>query len=359
MKSLSRALVLAATVLVTAATAATAGGGTAWAAPADDRATEVAVKDLERARLDRERADLDKRFHAALAEVDVLKRRRSSWANDRKLEAKQREAQELAKALGAKQGVLATVDRTLVDRRRALVSAIDLELGVASLDAGRRGKLEKQRADAQRRLPGTVRKLKVPDDRIDPLDDPEDLDDKARRLAAGETSLLAEIKRMDRRVRLLTEVAMLEKSRQRAGDDLFQDAQKGRRTGYSTPGTAGSRATADGENDTGGAVAPPLGGAPGAGPGAGSFDGAGNPEPSGVTGEVDDTASGANPVVAYADVVDAGTLEALRLAERSTDPAVKAKAAERARRDLEVKLTKLRARRLEMERRARSLRSED
>lgn len=358
-KSLVRSLVLAGALL------GTVGGGLAAAAPADDRAVEVGLKDIERQRLDGERADLDRRFHAALAEVDALKKQRSSWANDRKLDAKQRQAQELGKALGAKTAALAAVDRTLVDRRRALVTAINAELAAGVTDATRRAKLERQRAEAQRRLPETTRKLKVPDDRIDPLDDPEDLDDKAKRLVAGEKSLQAEIARMDRRARALTQVAVLEKSRQRASEDLFQDAQKGRRTAYASggstgtgaPGGRGTLGDAEADNGGGGGAAAPPPGAGAPGDGFGGLDPSPPASPT-VTG-ADDSAGGTDPAVAYADVVDAGTIEALRQAERSTDPAVKAKAAERAKRDLEQKLTKLRARRLEMERRARTLRSED
>ena len=358
-KSLVRSLVLAAALL------GLAGGGLAAAAPADDRATELGLKDGERQRIDGERAALDKKFHAALAEVDALKRRRSSWDNDRKLDGKQREAQALGKALAGKVAQLAALDRTLIERRRALVGAINAELAAGVTDPVRRGKLERQRTAAQRGLPETTRKLKVPDDRIDPLDDPEDLDDKAKRLAAGEASLLAEIRRMDHRAHVLNQVAVLEKSRQRAGEDLFQDSQKGRRTAYAAggstkTGTGGDRgAVGDQEaGGGGGAAAPPPGGAGAPAPGEGF--GSDSPDPASPTvAGAEDSSGGADPSVAYADVVDAGTIEALRLAERSTDPAVKAKAAERAKRDLEQRLAKLRARRLEMERRARTLRSED
>ena len=60
----------------------------------------------------------------------------------------------------------------------------------------------------------------------------------------------------------------------------------------------------------------------------------------------------------YADVVDPGTLVELQRAERSGDPENKAKAAERALRDVRTRADRLRAKRLEMEKRARQLREQ-
>jgi hypothetical protein len=61
-------------------------------------------------------------------------------------------------------------------------------------------------------------------------------------------------------------------------------------------------------------------------------------------------------VIVYADVVDPGTLAELQRAERSGDPESKARAAARARADLKARADRLRAKRLQMEQRAKQLR---
>ncbi len=65
-----------------------------------------------------------------------------------------------------------------------------------------------------------------------------------------------------------------------------------------------------------------------------------------------------DPTVVLADVVDSDTLNALRRAESSGDPLIKAKAAERAHKQVRAQLERLRRRRLIIERRAKRLRKE-
>jgi hypothetical protein len=63
-----------------------------------------------------------------------------------------------------------------------------------------------------------------------------------------------------------------------------------------------------------------------------------------------------DPTVVLADVVGSTTLAELQRAEVSGDPEARARAAERAQKDLAARLARVHERRLEMERRARELR---
>ena len=58
-----------------------------------------------------------------------------------------------------------------------------------------------------------------------------------------------------------------------------------------------------------------------------------------------------------ADVVDTSTLDALRAADRSSNPAIKARAAERASAQVRARLERLRAQRARVQERARELRA--
>ncbi len=62
--------------------------------------------------------------------------------------------------------------------------------------------------------------------------------------------------------------------------------------------------------------------------------------------------------VVLADVVDTSTLDALRAADRSANPAVKARAAERASAQVRARLERLRAQRKRIQVRAQELRTE-
>lgn len=341
MKSILAALALLA-ALVVAPRPAVAG-------EVEDRAARLKALESQRVQIDAERQKLERQFAAMTAEVKRLKAQRPSWNQERKLKQRLADSQEMARALDARQDAARALDRRIVDERKALVAAIDRELRAARDPA--RAQLARLRAEHAARLPRPARKLRTVDVGIDPLDDPEDLELKAGELAQNEAQIESEMARLDNSIRYYRRMAKLEKSRQRSTEiDVFRDDQPRRRTGSSEPVVA----TAEGRTDGVSPASPPATGGPTddgdyADPGeSGSLNGGAEPVVSDVTTVELSTV--------YSEVVEAGTLDELRRAERSRDPAAQARAAARARADLAKRAAELRKRRLEMEQRARLLR---
>jgi hypothetical protein len=287
-----------------------------------------AVGRLERAvaQLETERASLARAYSDRADEVAKLKAQAGSFARDRKLQSLLAESRDMAVALDGRDASLARAVEQLAEARRALLASLDREL------AAGRDAVAKERAELAARI-GEARRLKVPDETIAPDDDAEDLAYKAGALAQAEAELRAEQQKLVRRVAELRRQARLVKSRARAEEqDVFDDSEP-RHTGAKAGST-----TAD--------QAPPVGLPPTGTPGT-------------VPGPADHLATPpADPAVRLADVVDAGTLDELRRAERTGEPEARAKAAERAARALAARAERLRLLRAEMERRARVLRGE-
>jgi hypothetical protein len=318
----------------------------AVAAPADDRAARVARLEAQRGKLDEERRALEKQLSGKTQEVAALKKQRASWSRDQKLDKRLREAKDLAGALDRKAAQIRGVDAQLKGERAALVKDIDAELAAAPA-AARQAQLARWRADTQRKL-GGPRRVEVADEDMSPLDDPEDLEEKAGTLADSEKRLRTEEQRLERRVAYYHKQAKLQRAKQREKEqDVFDDEP--RRGGGGSTTARGPGASAQDEQggvsspatsgDSGGLDAPPPAD-PGAGAGGGESD------------------LGDDPAVVYADVVDPATLAELERAERSGDPENKAKAADRALKDVRARADRLRAKRLEMEKRARKLREQ-
>jgi hypothetical protein len=327
------------------------GASAAWAAPADERVKRVASLETQRARLDDERRGLEKQLGGKTAEVAGLKKQRASWTRDQKLDVRLREAKDLAGALDRKAEQIRSVDAQLKRERAQLVRDIDGELaGSPAPTPDRQAQLTRWRAEQQRKLAGP-RRVEVADEDMSPLDDPEDLLEKAGTLADSEQRLRAEEERLAHRAAFYRKQGKLQRARQRdAEQDLFDDAP---RRGGSASGSRGSPATSgdDGAHDP--APLPPSqpgqGGAPPPDEGSG---GTGGPDFGGGGDLGEDAAQ------VYADVVDPTTLVELQRAERSGDPDDKARAADRALRDVKSRADRLRSKRLEMEKRARALREQ-
>ncbi len=322
--------------LVLALGAASAGTGVAHAggrdhdgravrvAQAPPDAVSVAIADVARAERARsvlagQRAALDQRYHAQLDEIDKLKRQKASWRRDRALRAKLAESVENAQALDRLARELAGAEAEVGRARARGVAAIDAALATAPV--ARRAELtarRKQWAPAPR-----VKRIVIPDDSLDPLADPEELEAQAAALVDSEAELAREVARLDGEAGRLDRQAALRRQHDRAEELAIRDDVDPR------PGVAG----AGGPALAGADVAPAL---------------------------PDDAPEGEaavdRDVTALSAVIDPGTVDVLRTAGRSNEPARRAAAARAARDAVKARLARLGKQRAAIEARARELR---
>jgi hypothetical protein len=185
-----------------------------------------------------------------------------------------------------------------------------------------------------------VRKIVIPDDELDELADPEELEEQAVLLARAEKQLVREHELLARSEKRFVKIAKLREQRQRASEleefDHGDDVRRNTARVGDPSKQRGDDGNASSENDSAGGAEAPS-------------------EPSGPGN--DDGPNLAESSVVLADVVDAFTIDALRRAERSTSARTKAQAARRAREQVEVRLEKLRALRKKIQQRARRLRN--
>jgi hypothetical protein len=328
--------------------------GAAYAGEVEDRLAKVARLEAQKASLERDRRAADTVYRQKTAEIAKLKAQPSSWGRDRKLQALLAESKDMASALDKKDEQIRAVAAQITTEKKAAVVAIDRELAAnPGPSAERRAQLTQKRsalAGAQK-----PRKIKVADETIDPLDDPEDLEYKADALSVTEKQLLEEERRLERRASYYRKQAKLAKARTRADEqDIFRDDQP-RRAGRGG-GAQGALDPANEDNES-----PPPAEEPGAGASEDSDFGSGVTPPPVVDptrdpGPTPDVT--VDPSVVLADVVTSDTLDELRRAERSGDPEARAKAAERARKEVQARAERIKQRRLEMERRAKTLRQD-
>ncbi len=331
--------------------------GVASAETVDEVSARITRLETQRASLEADRKASETTYQDKTAQIARLKAQPSSWSRDRKLQGLLRDSKDMATALDKKAEQVRVLDGQIAAARTALLAAIDKELAASPApDGARRAKLTQLRAG----LAGSksVKKIKLADETIDPLDDPEDLDYKADALSRTEKQLLAEETRLTRRAGYYRKQAKLAKARTRAEEqDLFRDDGP-RRTTTSTVAQGDGAGAPMEDNDN---AVPPATADPG-----GVLDAddglTGTPEsPPSVEVDVSSGSRGSSdvttdPSLILGDVVDAGTLDELRKAERSGDPESRAKAAERAAKEVRARVEKIKQRRLEMERRAKQLR---
>jgi len=308
-------------------------GGTAWAdAKATDAAlAKVRTSEKERGKLVSTKATLAKQYDGELAEVDKIKKQKQSWRRDRKLRDKLASSLETANKLASTSAAITKLDVTLKKQRKALIVAIDAEL--ADEPAAKRAKSLRATRDeiAPKIEQKKAKKIVLPDDEIDPLADPEDLEAQAKALRASESELEREIASLEKTATRFRKQAELRKQHERADELASRDDSNPRRTAGSGGRNGGDDAALepaaeDGADELGGGASPP------------------------------DAFS--DSAVVLSDVVDGDTVDALRKAERSSDPETKAAAAERARKAVAARLKKIEKRRKEIEQRARELRDE-
>lgn len=320
---------------------------------------ELSALKSKKSRLRASKAGLVKQYQKQLADIDRLKKQRASWRRDRQIRSRMRESHGTAKQLSALEQRLRRLGATIRKRERALVAAIDHELRSAPT-AARARQLRTWRRAAGKGLRRNARKIVLPEDDIDPLADPEELEYQASLLRQSEEQLEKELDKLDHQAKRYQHMVSLRKKFRRADELARFDDDRPRRGS----GRAGSRADTTGveagENST--PTPPPpsqLPPPPEADPGPNTDlppDNNGGDPPNGGDTDLVSISDSMFDVV-LADVVDASTIKALRAAGVSSDPALKARAAEQARKQVRARVERLRQRRKLMQKRAKRLRN--
>jgi hypothetical protein len=302
-----------------------------------------------------QRTQLTARYQQQLSAIDRLKKQKASWRRDRELNSAQADANDTAKRLTMLDRQLAAARTTLLSARRSAVSAIDAELATQP-SAARAAQLAKLRARLAPAAPPPKR-IVIPDAEIDPLADPQELEQQAAALAAVERQLEAQRKGLDAQHSELQLVAELRQAHDRAGElSLREDDQPQRGAPRGTGRTSAEAAP------TAGGASNDSAGSPGSGTGSGG--GGSTQDPSGDTlgGESfgGDKGTGgsfeSSVAVTLGEVIDRSTLDGLVRASRSGDPKKRAEAARLARDAVGKRLEQLRKKRAMIEARARVLR---
>jgi hypothetical protein len=292
-------------------------------------------------RLSVQRAQLAQRYQEELTAIDRLKQQKPSWRRDRELRANLSDSADTAKQLQQVTRDLAAAQTALGSVRTAMLAAIDAELAAGTAGA-RTQKLATLRTQLAPQVGPAAKKIVIPDAEIDPLADPEELDEQAAAIRASEDQLSRQVIGLENQVKDLTEVDDLRRQHQRATDLALRDDDQPNRnahtsgtlrdTGTATPGSLGSPSPAGGGS---GAGAPP-GGTSDTAPFSSAFE--------------------TQLTVTLGDVIDHSTIEGLMRASRSGDPAQRAVAAQKARDAVAARLEQLKKKRAAIELRAKSLR---
>jgi hypothetical protein len=325
-------------------------GASARAGEVEDRQAKIARLSKDRARLETTQKALEQTYQKKLADAEKAARSRAFNA-----EAKKADAHATGKKLSDGQAKIARVGQDILGERRALVVALEKAVAANPTDA----RLGRLLASEKAKLPAPVKKIKVADERIDPLDDPEDLDEKAARLQRSENELLREIERAEKRAVRLSSQAKLDKSRRRSSDDMFHDGQKGRKSAHGesrneAAGVQGDRDEFDGSTGGGGGAPAPEEPAPGAGAVSDGESNGPTPTPAGTTPVGVDVAI--DLTTQYSGVIDRNTLDKLHAMERSSDPETRARAAQELSAVLKARAERVKEQRRLIEKRAKQLR---
>lgn len=284
------------------------------------------------------RITLARRYQDELEQIDRLKNQRATWRRDRELRDSLSDSLETANQLSAATRELERARGRLESARRSYLAAIDTELS-SGPTADRARQLTQVKAQLEPPRDGMLstgppqlrdapRRIVIPDFDVDPLADPEELEQRAAELRASEEDLGRQLVGLKSQAAELDRVVMLRKQHERAGDLFNRDNDEPHRN----PGRSSGDLTVD-ETSAG------IGGRQPSIPPA--------PPPPNFENFV--------PIV-LADVIDASTINSLAAAQRSGDPAQRAEAAHRAGEAVAKRLAEIRRHRLDIEERARALR---
>ncbi len=309
----------------------------AWAQSAQSTATDRAQATLTTStqkvgQLAAQRTKIAQRYHDELATLDRLKLEKASWRRDRELRTNLADSADTANQLAALDQQLAVAQRALVASRAALVTAIDAELH-AGVQGPRAQQLAQTRAQQKAMLGGAPKKIVLPDAEIDPLADPEELDQQVAAITETEKQLATQVASLDAQAAELVHVADLRRHHDRANEMMLrEDDQPHRNVQQSTN-----------------ANGPPVISATPSG-GADTFAGGGDRGTATSSFESEAT-------FVLGEVIDRSTIETLASASRSGDPSKRADAAKLARDAVAARLELLRKKRQQIEVRAKQLRA--
>lgn len=275
--------------------------------------------------------EINSKFRVELDAVTRLKNSPKSWRRDRELRSKIADADALGRQLEAASADVRRATAQLAAARRTLIAAIDTELA-SNPGAARKAQLDRARAQV---LPNTRKATRIvlPDMQIDPLADPEELDQQAKAIEAAEAELSNQLKGLEAQTHELERIAILRKQHDRSNEMDRRDDNSARKG--ATPGTSrgGSLSGATDAEQSPTSPAPPTDG--------------GRPDVS--TFEMDAT-------ITLAEIVDPSTIAELNRAQRSNDPNKRAAVAKLTRDAVAKKLQQLRDKRKAVEDRAATLR---
>ncbi|HWM87965.1 MAG TPA: hypothetical protein VNO33_19055 [Kofleriaceae bacterium] len=341
-------LVLAVALFLTAAPAlAQAPQPSAITGVTDRAAAEMARVQRRRVQKLAEKRSLERTYEAQLRALDRLKRSRASWNRDRLIRASKAESQSTAERLSRADLELRAIDGQLRRQRQVLLAAIDRELAGGPV-SDRRAALGRMRVQVNAELGPRVRKILLPDDTLDELADPEELNEQIGLIHHAEVELRREREALRQREDRYARMAHLRQQRERATQMGELEDEVVRRTGRTEPrgsgnaGAEGDRGGDDQQEDNGGA--PPFedGGDLGSSGGnGGDGGGTGGGTTGGGSGGVGEDSGFERSSILLTDVVDSTTIDALRRASRSSSPKERAAAALRARRQVEARLQRL------------------
>jgi hypothetical protein len=308
-----------------------ASAAIARATPADtDQAQErEATAERKVTELTAQQKAQSQRYESELQTIDKLKQQRVSWRRNRELGDNLAASLETANQLAATTRELATAQDAVGTTRKALIDAIDAEVaaGATGPRADRLAQLRGQFAPAANR----AHKIVIPDTQVDPLADPEELDQQAAALRQSETQLSVQVAGLEAQGKELDHMALLRKQHERAGELGTRDDDQSHRNATHATGGQGD-----------GAAAPTSIGTPPTGAGANT-----DRSPSGFESEAS---------IVLADVVDAPTIDSLARAQRSGNPQERAAAVKKTRDAVAARLDRLRQQRAQIESRAKTLR---
>jgi hypothetical protein len=315
---------------------------TAWAQPAAEPGADAAASSAalsaatSRARiafdgargslgpLVAQRDALRQRLNDELVAIDRLKRGPRGWRTKAQLEERLSDANETQKLLEAADARVAAASRQLVAAQAGLAAAIEAELRVAGGEA--QARLLRERAQLTPRR--AARRIVLPDTKVDPRLDPEELDEQVAAIKQVEGELERQIKGLEEQAAELQRVHDLRQQHARTLELDRRDDNSSRRT---TP-------TAPGVRPVGDAAAPP-GGSSSPSPSGPTFP-TGLPETGGGSGAFE-----ADAHIVLPEVVDPAVLDGIRSAQTSGDRGQRAAAVRRARDAVTQKLKDLREKR--------------
>jgi hypothetical protein len=312
------------TLSVVSSTASAQSGQSPHLAVATDNAGTAAKNAGQRmGQLARQRTMLATRYQEELGAIDRLKNQRASWRRDRELRDSLSNSAETANQLSAATRDLEKATAVFSSARRAYLMAIDAELGAGAVPQ-RAQQLVRVRGQLTPVVKDAPRRIVFPDLDVDPLADPEELDQRAAELRASEDELTSQLRGLYAQATELDHLAQLRKEHDRAGDLLSRDDDQSRRNTAHRPGDSSGPV----EDGTRG-MYPYLPPSPG----------------------------GDNSVtIVLADVIDASTIKSFTAAQTSGDPAQRAEAARKTHAAVASRLDQVRKKRTEIEVRARQLR---